>query len=38
MVIAYIKKVQSENGGDAYTYAAATTPAAPAIDTASKSN
>lgn len=38
MVIAYIKKVQSENGGDAYTYAAATTPAAPAIDTATKSH
>jgi mono/diheme cytochrome c family protein len=38
MVIAYIKKVQSENGGDAYTYAAATTPAAPATDTATKSH
>lgn len=38
MVIAYIKKVQSENGGDAYTYAAATTPAAPAADTATKAH
>jgi mono/diheme cytochrome c family protein len=38
MVVAYIKKVQSENGGDAYTYAAsattATAAAAPATDSA----
>ena len=31
MVIAYIKKIQSENGGDAYTYAATAAPEAPAI-------
>lgn len=37
MVIAYIKKVQSENGGDAYGYAAAAEvpAAAPATETAS---
>lgn len=34
MVIAYIKKVQSENGGDAFTFGASKTPAAPAADTA----
>lgn len=38
MVVAYIKKVQSENGGDAYTYAAsattATAAAAPVADSA----
>lgn len=39
MVIAYIKKVQSENGGDAYTYAAsASSTPAPAADTAAKAN
>lgn len=31
MVIAYIKKVQSENGGDPYTYAATAAPEAPAV-------
>ncbi len=35
MVIAYIKKVQSENGGDAFAYGESTpAPAAPAADTA----
>lgn len=34
MIIAYIKKVQSTNGGDAFTFGeAAATPAAPAADT-----
>ncbi len=35
MVIAYIKKVQSENGGDAFTFGAGT--ATPVADTAAKS-
>jgi mono/diheme cytochrome c family protein len=35
MIIAYIKKVQSTNGGDAYTFGeVASAPAAPAADTA----
>ncbi len=34
MVVAYIQKVQSENGGNPYMYAATATTEAPAIDTA----
>lgn len=34
MVVAYIQKVQSENGGNPYMYAANATTAAPATDTA----
>lgn len=34
MVIAYIKKVQSENGGDAFTFASAEQAAAPKADSA----
>jgi len=34
MVIAYIKKVQSENGGDAFAYGESTAAPAPAADTA----
>ena len=34
MVIAYIKKVQSENGGDAFAYGESTGAAAPVADTA----
>lgn len=33
MVVAYIKKVQSENGGDAYAFGAATAPLAPEANT-----
>lgn len=34
MVLAYIKKVQSENGGDAFAYGETAAPAAAAVDTA----